>query len=112
MDHVDLVVAGSVAVTKDGARLGKGGGYSDLEYSLGRSQRIITEDTPILTTVHHLQIISQTWEIMIHDIPVDFVITPDEIIATHQNYPKPEGIYWDILRKEMEKSIPVLERFN
>ena len=31
---VDLVVMGSVAVGEDGARLGKGGGYSDLEYAI------------------------------------------------------------------------------
>ncbi|HTD25639.1 MAG TPA: 5-formyltetrahydrofolate cyclo-ligase, partial [Candidatus Elarobacter sp.] len=32
MRPVDLVVCGSVAVGRDGARLGKGGGYCDLEY--------------------------------------------------------------------------------
>src|SRR5438132_1503571 len=31
---VDLVVAGCVAVGEDGARLGKGGGFSDLEFAL------------------------------------------------------------------------------
>src|SRR4029453_8039220 len=34
LPHIDLVVAGSVAVNRRGARLGKGGGYSDLEYAL------------------------------------------------------------------------------
>src|SRR5262245_24694515 len=32
--RIDLVVAGSVAVDETGARLGKGGGYSDLEFAL------------------------------------------------------------------------------
>ncbi|WP_456436266.1 5-formyltetrahydrofolate cyclo-ligase [Methanopyrus sp.] len=31
---VDLVVAGSVAVASDGARVGKGGGYFDLEWGI------------------------------------------------------------------------------
>jgi 5-formyltetrahydrofolate cyclo-ligase len=31
MDHIDLVVCGSVAVDHTGARIGKGGGYSDIE---------------------------------------------------------------------------------
>src|SRR5439155_804632 len=31
LGHIDLIVAGSVAVDPRGARLGKGGGYSDLE---------------------------------------------------------------------------------
>ena len=33
---VDLIVAGSVAVTRDGARAGKGEGYADLEYAFLR----------------------------------------------------------------------------
>jgi 5-formyltetrahydrofolate cyclo-ligase len=31
---VDLVVCGSVAVNRQGARVGKGGGFSDLEFAL------------------------------------------------------------------------------
>jgi 5-formyltetrahydrofolate cyclo-ligase len=34
LEPVDLVVTGCVAVGKDGARLGKGGGFSDLELAL------------------------------------------------------------------------------
>ena len=33
---IDLIVVGSVAVSPDGARVGKGGGYSDLEFALAR----------------------------------------------------------------------------
>src|SRR5439155_201967 len=33
---IDLVIVGSVAVSPDGARVGKGGGYSDLEFALAR----------------------------------------------------------------------------
>src|SRR5215469_5040073 len=34
LSPVDLVVMGSVAVGEDGARLGKGGGFADLEFAL------------------------------------------------------------------------------
>ena len=37
LPHIDLVVAGSVAVARSGARVGKGGGYSDLEFALPRA---------------------------------------------------------------------------
>src|SRR5437868_13118847 len=32
LDPIDLVVCGTVAVNRDGVRVGKGGGYSDLEF--------------------------------------------------------------------------------
>jgi 5-formyltetrahydrofolate cyclo-ligase len=37
--------------------IGKGGGYSDLEYGLGREARVVRNTTPIVTTVHDLQVI-------------------------------------------------------
>src|SRR5215471_2120308 len=52
MEPVDLILCGSVAVRRDGARDGKGGGYSDLEYGLGREAGKITARTPIVTSVH------------------------------------------------------------
>jgi 5-formyltetrahydrofolate cyclo-ligase len=70
--HVDLVVAGSVAVATDGARIGKGEGYSDLEWGLlselgavdseGRApsgDRASAGDdaTTVATTVHELSVI-------------------------------------------------------
>src|SRR5205823_4743933 len=59
MRPVDLVVCGSVAVGRDGARLGKGGGYCDLEYGLLREEGKVRESTPILTTVHGVQIVAE-----------------------------------------------------
>ncbi len=34
MPRIDLIVAGAVAVGRDGSRVGKGGGFSDLEFAL------------------------------------------------------------------------------
>lgn len=112
MDSIDLIVAGSVAVTKKGGRVGKGGGYSDLEYAIGREVGIIDEKTPIVTTVHRLQVLSNDIEMKIHDIPLDFIVTPEEVIVTRSRFSKPEGIYWEILEEEKAKSIPILTRFR
>jgi len=48
----------------------------------------------------------------IHDLPVDFIITPEEVIVTRPRFPKPQGIYWEILEEEKLKSIPVLTRLR
>ena len=108
MQPVDLILCGSVAVRRDGARLGKGGGYSDLEYGIARELRIVGPRTPIITTVHPLQIVDEEIELKPHDIPVDFIITPDELISTATKLPRPKGVYWDHLDEEKIDSIPLL----
>src|SRR5204863_266035 len=75
LPHIDLVVAGSVAVSRTGARLGKGGGYSDLEYALCRTVGCIDDRTRIATTVHPLQIVRAVPETD-HDFRVDLIVTP------------------------------------
>src|SRR5215472_15570835 len=45
LPEVDLVVMGSVAAGEDGARLGKGGGFADLEYALATAAGLIGPDT-------------------------------------------------------------------
>jgi 5-formyltetrahydrofolate cyclo-ligase len=109
MRRVDLIVAGSVAVNEEGGRVGKGGGYSDLEFGLAREAGIIGEETPILTTVHPLQVVQDEIEMKVHDIPVDFIVTQDRVIATHHKLKKPDGVYWDMLKEEMLQTIPVLK---
>ncbi|NIP82684.1 MAG: 5-formyltetrahydrofolate cyclo-ligase, partial [Gemmatimonadetes bacterium] len=84
---VDLVVTGCVAVSRDGARLGKGGGFSDLEYALAREAGLVDGGTPIATTVHPVQLLdSGRIPMTDHDIPLDLIVTPDEVIATRAGF--------------------------
>ena len=105
MKKIDLIVAGSVAVNRKGARVGKGGGYSDIEYAIAREVGIVDETTPVITTVHDIQVIDDEIPMKEHDVPVDYIITPTKIIETEKIYEKPKGIIWDILDKEL----PILE---
>lgn len=77
--NVDLVIEGSVAVDKSGNRLGKGGGYGDREISELISEKAITPSTPVVTTVHEIQIIGEipTEE---HDQKINMIITPERVI--------------------------------
>ena len=110
MPHVDLIVCGSVAVNRLGARVGKGGGFSDLEYGLLREEGKVRELTPIITTIHPLQLTLYRIPMFPHDLPVDFLVTPNEVIATRSVYPRPRGIYWDLLRVIKINAIPILRK--
>src|SRR5215471_3695209 len=70
MKPVDLILCGSVAVRRDGGRIGKGGGYSDLEFAIALEAGIIKRTTSIITTVHSLQIVDDPIDLQPHDIPV------------------------------------------
>jgi 5-formyltetrahydrofolate cyclo-ligase len=112
MKPVDLILCGSVAVRRDGSRIGKGGGYSDLEYAIAIELGIITPETPIITTVHPLQIVSTRIALAPHDTPVDFIVTPDKSIATKTRISRPRGIYWDYLDDEKIEAIPLLKKLQ
>ncbi len=105
---IDLVVAGSVAVNARGARLGKGGGYSDLEFALARAVGALDEATPVLTTVHDLQVLEGEIPMTAHDVPVDLIVTPDRVIRCPRTFPKPAGLRWEELSPAQVKAMPVL----
>jgi 5-formyltetrahydrofolate cyclo-ligase len=107
---IDLVVCGSVGVRRDGTRVGKGGGYVDLEYALLREEGKLKETTPIVTTIHPLQIVTEKVAMLAHDIPLDFLVTPFEVVATRPAFPRPRGIYWDFLKTARIDSIPSLRK--
>ena len=106
---IDLIVCGSVAVNRKGARVGKGGGYSDLEYALLREEGKVDAKTPIITTVHPLQIVKTEMPMTEHDIPLSAIITPEEILSFRPKSQKPRGIYWPMISQEKIDTIPVLK---
>ena len=106
--RIDLIVAGSVAVHPTGARLGKGGGYSDLEFALG----LVDDDTPVVTTVHELQVLDEAIPMTEHDVPLDLIVTPERVIRTGRRRPKPAGIFWEKLSDEQLAVMPALAKLR
>jgi len=106
---IDLVVCGSVAVNRQGARVGKGGGYSDLEFALLTESKKIGATTPIVTSVHPLQIVDAEMPMTEHDIPLSAIVTPAEVIELQSSFSRPKGIYWSMLAQEKIDEIPVLK---
>lgn len=79
----DLFVAGSVAVSLDGGRLGKGKGYSDQEYAILKDAGSFSSRTLVVTTVHDVQIAEEIprdeW-----DVPADVIVTPSKIMRVRR----------------------------
>ncbi|MGH8973809.1 MAG: 5-formyltetrahydrofolate cyclo-ligase [Acidimicrobiia bacterium] len=116
LEPVDLVVAGSVAVSEDGARLGKGGGFSDLEFALAAEAGLIGPDTVVVTTVHELQVrpagaVPTTG----HDVGLDLIVTPERVIDCRRPGRRrrtPAGVRWEELTEEKIEAIPLLRRLR
>jgi 5-formyltetrahydrofolate cyclo-ligase len=108
LGHIDLVVAGSVAVNARGARVGKGGGYSDLEFAIARELGLVDEATVVLTTVHELQVVRGAIPMTPHDVPVDVIVTPERVIRTRRAHGRPSGVRWDELSPAQLDAMPVL----
>ena len=115
MQPIDLVISGSVAVNRQGVRVGKGGGYADLEYGLAAAAGVVHPDTPVISTVHAMQVLDEDLPYTQHDVPLAVVITPDAIIRCNAGgaaLPRPTGIYWDDLDERKIRSIPLLARLR
>ncbi|HLU60462.1 MAG TPA: 5-formyltetrahydrofolate cyclo-ligase [Pseudonocardia sp.] len=108
---VDIVVSGCVAVGEDGARLGKGGGFADLEFALATAAGLVGPQTLVVTTVHELQVRpAGAIPTGPHDAPVDIVVTPERVIDCRERRgPRPDcGIRWSELTREKIEAIPLL----
>ncbi|ADD41701.1 5-formyltetrahydrofolate cyclo-ligase [Stackebrandtia nassauensis] len=108
MTPIDMVICGSVAVNRSGARIGKGAGYSDIEVALLIAAGLVTEETTIVATVHQLQVIEEGIPETTHDFSVDVIVTPEEVVECG-NRRRPGGIVWGEMPKEKIQAIPVLK---
>lgn len=108
MRPVDLVICGTVAVNRKGVRVGKGGGFSDLEFALLVEAGLITNETTLVTTVHGLQVLDEELPETDHDFRVNRIVTPDEVIACRRTR-RPPGIVWDHLDDDKIGAIPALQ---
>jgi 5-formyltetrahydrofolate cyclo-ligase len=107
MQPIDVVVCGSVAVNRAGARIGKGAGYSDLEVALLIEAGLVTDATVIVAPVHGLQVVEEDIPETDHDFSVDIIVTPDEVIRCAGRR-RPQGLVWNDLTAEKIAAIPVL----
>ncbi len=114
LEPVDLVVAGCVAAGEDGARLGKGGGYSDLEYALASEAGLIGPATVVATTVHDLQVRpAGAIPTVDHDARLDLVVTPTRTIEVPRRGRRAVGrLRWEELTEDKIAAVPLLVRLR
>ena len=111
MEAVDCIVAGSVAVDGQGGRVGKGEGYSDLEFAVLREFGLVDDGTTTVTTVHERQVVDESIPTTPLDVPLDVVVTPEQTRRTGADE-KPAGLDWDALDEERIEEIPILARLD
>ena len=114
LETVDLVVAGCVAAGEDGARLGKGGGFSDLEFALASEAGLIGPRTVAVTTVHDLQVRpAGVVPAVDHDFRLDLVVTPTGVVEVGRWGRRPPGrLRWEELDDDKVAEIPLLRRLR
>jgi hypothetical protein len=96
---------GSVAVTRDGRRCGKGEGYSDLEFAILRE--LGHPPVPVATTVHDLQVVDSVPRDPT-DQPLSVIATPTHAIRIKRPSAAPTGIDWTRLSAEDLEEMPIL----
>jgi len=109
LPKIQLKVTGSVAVDLRGGRLGKGHGYSDLEYGILGEVGAINSSTPVVTTVHELQIVEEIPREE-HDMSVYLIATPKRVIKTGA-LGTPQ-IMWDKIDERLLSEIPLLRKLR
>lgn len=113
MQAIDVVVVGCVAVALNGGRTGKGAGFADLELAMLRQCNLVSTKTPIVTTVHELQIVDAAeLPMQKHDWALDLIVSPNRCLVTENHYPKPMGLDWDMIRPDQIATIPILRAWS
>ncbi len=107
LPHFDGIVAGSVAVTKDGRRAGKGAGYSDLEFALLRE--LGHSPVPVATIVHEAQIV-EGFPVETTDQRLHSIATPSSVWLTGVDLKDaPSQIEWSLIDRDIIASMPPLQ---
>lgn len=108
LPRIDLLVFGSVAVTPEGDRVGKGEGYAELEFATLRTLERVPEDVVIATTVHDQQVV-ETIPREPFDVSLDLICTPTRTIRVRRRRRRPDGVLWDALPEARRREMPILE---
>ncbi|XP_017065558.2 LOW QUALITY PROTEIN: uncharacterized protein LOC108104166 [Drosophila eugracilis] len=113
LDDFKPLCFGSVVVSREGYRIGRGNGFVDLDIGLLIELGAITPQTIIVTIVHDVQVVDSPLNVFQkYDEPVDTIVTPTELIRVSKRLPRPKGVFWEILSERRLKILPVLHQLK
>jgi 5-formyltetrahydrofolate cyclo-ligase len=104
MPEPEPIVCGSVAVTRDGWRCGKGEGYSDLEFAILRE---LGYPVAVATTAQDLQVVASVPRDPT-DQRLSVIATPTHAIRVTRPSAAPRGIDLTRLSAEDFEQMPIL----
>uniref|UniRef100_A0A2S2NFS7 Methenyltetrahydrofolate synthase domain-containing protein n=1 Tax=Schizaphis graminum TaxID=13262 RepID=A0A2S2NFS7_SCHGA len=109
--HIDMIILGSVAVDKKGRRIGIGNGFCDLEFVILSSMNMVTDNTVVVTIVHDVQVFDSLPNDIFkpYDVPVDIIITSNEIIRVENRLNRPKDVFWNYISKRRLLEMPPLQ---
>jgi 5-formyltetrahydrofolate cyclo-ligase len=105
---IDLLVTGAMAVTRRGVHVGGGQAYLDLEWGILTELGLASEKTLVAAVVHPVQVVDAPLRPRRLDLPIDVVITPEEVLETGGEFPRPHGISWPALHPGLLETIAYL----
>ncbi len=72
----------------------------------------IGPSTRVASTIHDLQVFEEPLPQDDHDVPVNLMATPNQLIRTQSQRNQPNGILWDKITEKMMQEMPVLEELK
>lgn len=109
--EVDMIVSGSVVVGPRGERIGKGGGFSDLEFGLLAQAGRLSKDLVVATTIHDVQRVDALLPMLPHDVPLDLAATPSGVVRFPPSLPRPKGLIPEDLTPATLSEVPWLSKW-
>jgi 5-formyltetrahydrofolate cyclo-ligase len=72
----------------------------------------VNDETTTVTTLHEMQFVDGEIPTTAHDVPIEWVFTPERSIRTEMPDRKPSGIAWDDVTDGRIEEIPILKRLQ
>lgn len=107
---IPLLITGGSAVSINGIRFGKGHGYFDLEWAMLSEIGLTSADSAIIDIVHDDQVVDEVLTGERHDVPMDWIVTPERSIHIAQGERAPGKVFWEMIPgTEHEMLPPIVE---